>query len=262
MNIQKQAGQLVCNHVLVQYYSWTNRGIDEQLPVLLFLHGWRSDGSVWFSTVGRLMSMFPSVYVLDLPGFGKSQTPQGDWELDDYSTCVREFAAKLQLQDVCLIGHSFGGRIAIKLASEDSTLWRKIILVNSGGIRRKRTKTNMLMFLAKVVKPFFSFSNLQGLRTKIYHMLGAEDYLATPNIQRTFVHVINENLETDLRKVFQQALLVWGDRDLETPLADGKRMRSCLSDGRLVVISGAGHYSFLDKPDEFVKLVSQFAVSA
>lgn len=261
MSVQTHAGRLVCNHVLVQYYPWTNRCVDEHRPTLLFLHGWRSDGSVWFSIVDRLMSAFPSIYVLDLPGFGKSQTPRDDWTLDDYGTCVREFAAKLQLQNVCLIGHSFGGRIAIHLASQNSEHWTKLVLVNSGGIRNKRNRAGVLRVLSKVVKPLFHLSITQRFRAKVYQMLGAEDYLATPSLKKTFLNIINENLETGLRRVVQPTLLVWGDRDSETPMADGKRMCACLPDGRLEVIPGAGHYSFLDKPAEFVTLVSQFAGS-
>jgi len=247
-----QAKQLVLNNLLVNYYYAAG---EEEQPVLLFLHGWRSEGKVWQEIMEKLPEY--NRYALDLPGFGSSQVPQ-TFTLQNYAEIIDEFIKKLNLKRVILIGHSFGGRVAIKLAAQAPAYLEKIVLVDSAGVRAGSAIKTLKMAIAKIAKPFFSLPFLNPVRRKIYFALGSEDYIATPQLRQTFLNIINEDLTQLLPKINQPALLVWGKNDKDTPLTQARIMEQKVPGSQLVILLGAGHFSFLDKQEEFVNELKKF----
>ena len=87
--------------------------------------------------------------------------------------------------------------------------------------------------------------------------MGAEDYLATPDLQKTFVNIINENLDPLLPRIKTDTLIIWGDKDATAPLAYGKHITHLIPNARLEVIEGAGHYCFSEQPEKFVALLTK-----
>lgn len=251
--------QIVINDMLVNYYI-TGRP-DSTAKTVIFLHGWRADGKVWIPVIRAMESVGYSFYSLDLPGFGKSQISSGDFSLFDYCDVVFKFVKKLELEDLILVGHSFGGRIAIKLAGTRPDLIRKLILVDSAGIRVEPKLKVVKKLFAKILRPFFLFSFTQPLRRRLYQMIGAEDYIVTPELNKTFLNVISEDLTDYLEKIGIPTLLVWGENDKDTPLAVGKRMHSLIPNSKFKILSNAGHYSFLDQPENFIKELVAFIKS-
>jgi pimeloyl-ACP methyl ester carboxylesterase len=247
-----QAKQIVINNLLISYYQQTT---EKAQPVLLFLHGWRSEGKIWQKVIEKLPEY--SIYALDLPGFGKSQTPP-DFSLQDYADVVDEFIKKLDLKNIIIIGHSHGGRTAIKLAASQPEYLEKIVLVDSAGIHPDSIVRTGKKIIAKIVKPIFILSFLQPLRRKIYTALGSDDYLVTPELRSTFLNIIHEDITTLLPKIKQPALLIWGDRDKDTPLEQAHIMERNVPGSKLIVLQGAGHYSFLDKTEEFIEELKKF----
>ena len=88
--------------------------------------------------------------------------------------------------------------------------------------------------------------------------MGAEDYLATPELRETFLNVINEDLTALLGYVRQETLIVWGGRDEDTPLMLAMWLKEHIPHSDLVIFHNAGHFSFLDEPDKFVGTVRDF----
>ena len=88
--------------------------------------------------------------------------------------------------------------------------------------------------------------------------MGAEDYVATPKLQQTFINIINEDLTDLLPKIVQPTLLIWGENDKDTPLSQARVMEQKIPNAKLAVFKGAGHFSFLDKREEFVKELINF----
>ena len=252
--------QIIIKGTLVSYAEHGPEGS----PAVVFLHGWRSNKEAWNGMVTRLtasqnnQSGSRRLIAIDLPGFGASEAPKSAYSVSDYAEIVAEFISKLTLTSVSLIGHSFGGRVAIKLAAQKPKLIQKLILIDSGGFRDESSKKNILKAGAKIVKPFFAHSFMRPLRAKIYKSIGAEDYVATPVIQETFMKVIGEDLTEDIQKISAPTLLIWGAKDAETPPSFGTRMNKLIAGSKLSVIAGAGHFSFIDKPDETAKLVGDF----
>ena len=88
--------------------------------------------------------------------------------------------------------------------------------------------------------------------------MGSEDYLATPALQQTFINIINEDLISLLPKIKIPTLLIWGENDKNTPLADARTMEQTVSNSKLVILAKAGHFSFVDKIEEFVNNIKKF----
>ena len=250
-----QAKQIVINNLLVNYYQQAG---GKAQPVLVFLHGWRSEGMIWQKVIEKLPEC--NVYVLDLPGFGRSQTPQ-NFTLQNYADVVDAFIKKFDLKNIVLVGHSFGGRIAIKLAARTPAYLQKIVLVNSAGMRGIAPARTFKTVLAKIAQPFFVLPFLQSARKKIYTALGSEDYVATPQLQRTFVNIINEDLTPLLAKIIQPTLLVWGENDADIPLTQARIMERNVPGSKLVILSQAGHFSFLDQPEIFSQELKNFLIA-
>lgn len=228
----------------------------EGRKALVFLHGWRSEGLVWKDIAEKISSQGFAVYMLDLPGFGSSPKPKNPFSVGDYADVVAEFIKKLKLNNVILIGHSFGGRVAIKLLAMYPDSAEKLVLVDSAGVGAG--KSSEASFLAKIAKPFFKPNFMQSLKKKIYKEIGAEDYVATPQLKETFLKVINEDLSGQLAQIDKPTLIVWGKDDKETPLESGKIINGKIKNSKLVVLENAGHFSFLDKPQEFFEEVMKF----
>lgn len=244
--------QIVLNGHLVNYYHARGAGHD----AIIFLHGWRSEGSVFEKILKALGGKIWNLYSLDFPGFGKSETPRTHFALDDYAGIIKEFVEKLGLKNITLVGHSFGGRVALKIAAAKPRWLKKLILANSAGLRL-REKT-LQKIIAKILKPFFVLPFMKRLRENIYRWIGAEDYIATPHLKETFLSTIKEDLTPLLHQIQHATLLIWGEDDKDTPLALANIMKEKIPNSRLVILPNAGHYSFLDQTENFLKEVLNF----
>ncbi|MFA6551596.1 MAG: alpha/beta hydrolase, partial [Patescibacteria group bacterium] len=198
-----------------------------------------------------------NIYALDFPGFGQSDTPKNNFYLKDYADTVESFIKKNNLENIIIIGHSFGGSIGIKIAADNPKYLKKLALVDSAGIR-KNSKINIKKIIAKILKPIFKLSFLKSTRVKIYQAMGAEDYLATPQLQKTFVNIVAEDLTVLLPKIKVPVLLVWGENDKDTPIEHARVMEREIPNAKLIIFEGAGHFSFLDKEDEFINNLQKF----
>jgi len=250
--------QLVSKNLLISY---SDLGKKDSSISMLFLHGWRSNKEVW-GTVSKLMSQSVSksvnIYSLDLPGFGGSQNPKAPMTVGDYAEIVVEFIKKLDLKNTIIIGHSFGGRVGIKLAATHPEIINTLILVDSAGFAMDPNKRIVVNTAAKIAKPFFRPKFMQGLRKAIYKHIGAEDYLATPELQQTFVNITSEDLSVDMATIKCPTLIITGQDDNDTPVEFGDLMHSIIPNSKFVIIKDAGHFSFLDKPEEFINNLLKF----
>lgn len=246
--------QIVANGQLVSY-SELGSGNAE---AVIFLHGWRSGKEVWARVLSYLSISNCQLISMDLPGFGGSEMPKKNFTIGDYAETLADFITKLELKNVTLVGHSFGGRVAIKLAAKNPKLISKLILVDSAGFVMEGSRKNLMVATAKLVKPIFKPWFMQGLRKKIYQSIGAEDYLATPELQKTFMNVVNEDLTEDMKKVDCPTLVIFGEKDTDTPVEFGKRMHSIIHNSKFLILKNAGHFSFIDQPEEFIKILNTF----
>ena len=245
--------QLSLNGALISYRIWGQER--EGGSAIVLLHGWRSDSSIWSSFVEQLAPSAP-VYALDLPGFGGSPLHKESLTLADYTETLAAFAQKLRLEKLILIGHSFGGRVAIRYAATNPQALQLLILIDSAGFVSKK---------AAFIKPFAKLLKLlcliPGWRGFAYSFLGAEDYLATPKLRQTFRNIISEDLSDRMKEITVPTLLVWGENDTATPLSFAHTMNRLIPRAKLRIIPKAGHFSFIDDAPMASAAVSSFIAS-
>jgi pimeloyl-ACP methyl ester carboxylesterase len=229
-------------------------------PPVLVLHGWGASIEAVYPIVTGLASI-STVYALDLPGFGESQLPPQPWGVEDFQAFVAAFMDQLAIERPTIVGHSNGGRIAIRMAATEPARASRLVLVDSAGIRPKRTlRWYRRVAMAKLGKHAARLLGPPGerLRTLLVARAGSSDYLAAGAMQPTLVKLVNADLRPFLAQVEVPALLVWGSEDADTPPSAGREMERLIPDAGLVVLEGAGHYSYLDQPARFARIVSHF----
>jgi pimeloyl-ACP methyl ester carboxylesterase len=228
---------------------------------LLLLHGWGVERSV-FAPLQQHFARYMQVWSLDLPGFGASGEPPAVWGVSNYADFVQDFCLAAGLESPCLLGHSFGGRIAIHLASRG--FGAKVVLTDASGLKPKRGSSYYIrVYSYKAAKRVMGLPGLRRWRGKALDLWlkrnPSSDYAQAGGIMRAvFVKVVNEDLAALLPRIDKPALLLWGEKDTATPLADGQKMEKLIPDSGLVVFKGAGHYPFLEQPAYFYRVLESF----
>lgn len=230
-------------------------------PAMILMHGWGCQASTLDSVVA-IASEEHTVYNIDFPGFGGSDEPSEVWGVDEYTRMLETFVKALDIQRPILLGHSFGGRVAIVYASRNET--DKVILVDAAGIKPRRTlKYYAKVYTFKAGKKFWQLLlGKERAEKRIEQMRarhGSSDYAgASPRMRAIMSRVVNQDLTNLLSSIKAPTLLIWGENDTATPLADAKKMESLIPDSGLVSFKGCGHYSFLDNPYGFASVLRSF----
>ncbi len=228
---------------------------------VLLLHGWGGSIQTMMPIFNILKEKF-RVVALDLPGFGNSDIPKEPWNSYDYAECINKFIEELNLNEIILFGHSHGGRISIVLASKYNFV-KKLILIDSAGIIPKRkAKYYIKVYWFKMLKKIyltFPLKNKQEKLDKFYKKFGSRDYRDAEGVMRqTMVKVINDNLLRLFSDIKAPTLLIWGENDEDTPLYMGEMMEKEIPDSGLVILKGAGHYSYIDNYEQFRAIINVF----
>lgn len=235
-------------------------GPEDGAPVLL-MHGWGCD----HTTVRSIAVAVPStmrVVNVDLPGHGKSTEPPSPWGVEQFTWLMEKFVASLNLNKPVLIGHSFGGRIAILMSSRNDV--GKVVLVDAAGIKPRRSlKYYWKVYSFKTVKNIllFLFGNDTGgkMVEKWRGKKGSADYRnSSPMMRAVMSRCVNEDLKHVMPAIKSPTLLIWGEEDTATPISDSKTMERLIPDAGLVAFPGCGHYSFLDNPFGFKAVLKEF----
>lgn len=244
------------NDINVNYFTLGDEKSDE---ALVMLHGWGSNIEL-FRNCALPVSAKYFVAAPDMPGFGETPEPPSQWCVDDYTDFCIEFIKNLGLKKVILLGHSFGGRVIIKMANRKDLPFTvtKIILVDSAGI--KPVKTAEQLQKEKVLKLGKKLlSATPKLMEKMQSKVGSADYkAASPLMKKILINVVNEDLTELLPGIKQSTLLIWGTLDTATPISDAEKMEQLIPDAGLARIEGAGHYSFIDNPVLFNAIMKSF----
>ncbi len=238
-------------------------GVGEETCVML--QGWGTTLEVYDSVADALGDRYRFIQ-FDLPGFGGSDEPREPWNVDAYADFFCKLMEKLEIKKAVLIGHSYGGRVIIKLAARDSLPFEieKIVLVDSAGVMPERSASQKFKVkLYKIKRTFLMSKPVHAMFPEVidYWMSkqGSEDYRnASPMMKKCLVMAVNEDQREELPQVKQDTLLIWGDLDDATPIGDAKIMEEKIPDAALVVLEGTGHYSFLEKPQQFRGVIRSY----
>lgn len=234
----------------------------EGYPVLL-LHGWGASYDTYRGVINTLKDRH-RVIALNFPGCGNSDTMENPWTLDDYCDLVLKFIKTLNIENPIMFGHSHGGRVTMKMVADGMVSPPKIVLLDSAGLIPKKTfrqKWRAKSF--KIIKRILTLPVIKsfsgGLLEKARRHYGSADYNAAPLVLRqTMVSLVNTDLRDIIHKISCPTLLIWGENDTATPLADAKIIESLIPDCGLCVIKGTGHFSFCERPFEAHAIINSF----
>lgn len=232
---------------------------------LLILHGWGGSSDSWLEVQQILGTKGFKVIVLDLPGFGKSHSPPAPWEVKNYSDFVSDFIRKFGLENLIIIAHSFGGRIAIKFTSLHPENVKRLILCASGGIRTEpNLKERILFSLAWLGNILFSPKPLRRFKDRarifLYRLARRHDYINAKGVMKeTFRKVVAEDLTPCLHQIHVPTLIVWGEKDKMVPLKVAYIFKEKIPDSKLEIFPKIGHGIQFETPEKLAELVIKFS---
>lgn len=219
--------------------------IGEGEPLVL-LHGWGGSSKTIKCIAGALIDV--RLILFDFPPFGSSAEPSDDWCLADYSDMTAECLRSLGINKASFAGHSFGGRVCIDIASR-TDMAEKLILIDAAGLRPKRT-------LKKVISGMrFRRDKKCGRDVTKYY---SPDYLAlSSGMRKVFSRIVGEDLLPRLGKITCPTLIIWGEKDTETPLYMAKKLHKKIKGSGLIVMNG-GHFAYLDNLRDVQLIIKSF----
>lgn len=230
-------------------------------PIIL-LHGWLCSLDT-MKPIADVLQNF-KVYNIDLPGFGKSDMPEKPFNTDDFGDFLDGFIKELKIENPILIGHSNGGRTIINYAGRNLGKIKKIILIDSAGIKPKRKLSYYIRVytfktLKKILGIFPDVEMFNNIRERVLGKFGSSDYKNSPEILRkTMSIIINEDQTEKLKNIKVPTILLWGENDEDTPINDGKIMEQNIKESSLIEIKGAGHFSYLDSYNQCMEIITEF----
>lgn len=219
---------------------------------VVLLHGWGQNIAMMKPIGDRLQKKY-RITILDFPGFGESEEPKTALTVYDYCEILEELLKKLKVKKPVIMGHSFGGRIAIIYASRNEV--EKVVLFGSPCIR-KEVKPSLKLRMLKSLKKIPGINKLEGFAKN--HM-GSRDYKnASEIMKKILVNVVNEDLSECAKKINVPTLLIWGDRDTEAPVEDAKELEKIIPDAGLIVLPNSTHYAYLENLPQVINILNNF----
>lgn len=218
---------------------------------IVFLHGFGGNLSN-FSYFTKIFNNFGySTLNINLTDFGFKHLPKF-FNIYNFADIVFNLIKTLNIKKFNLVGHSFGGRIAIILSSMYIGV-DKLVLVDSAGIKpRFNLITKLKILKYKLYKKIYKNNSKKLLK------FGSSDYKTLNENQKlVFNNVIKEDLSYLLQFIKNKTMIIFGKKDKDTPIYMAKKLNKKIKNSKLFVLN-AGHYSYLDETQKFINLLKNF----
>ncbi|MCL2473359.1 MAG: alpha/beta hydrolase [Alphaproteobacteria bacterium] len=223
--------------------------IDNAEAVFVWGHGWGFNKRI-FLLFAQAMAARGASIIINFPGWGGTPEPPENWTTAEYAELTAELIEKYKKnRKVFYIGHSFGGRIGLQLGGHYGHLIDAMVLLASAGIPKpcsllvkwfRKTKVFFYKFLKPV--PVMLGIDLDKLKNRF----GSVDYRASsPAMRKILNNVVGENLSKEAENTKCPVLIIYGDKDTETPVEIGKILNKLIKGSSLVILKGQDHHSIL-----------------
>ncbi|MDX6615314.1 MAG: hypothetical protein QOD60_405 [Solirubrobacterales bacterium] len=253
-------------------------------PLLVLLHGITSTSDAWRAVMPRLAENY-TVIAPDLVGHGRSAKPRGDYSLGAYAAGVRDLLAVLGFERGTVLGHSFGGGIALQFAYLFPEYVERVALVSSGGLGKEVHPLLRASVLpgSEWVLPLLAreWSVKAGDAVRVVAgRLGLEAgpdlaefargyaSLVESGAREAFIDTMRGVIGPDGQKVSAMDrlylaeqmpfLIVWGDSDPIIPVSHGRAAHEAVKGSRYVEFEGSGHWPMLDAPERLTDVITTF----
>lgn len=215
---------------------------------IIFLHGWGGSRES-LRGIGTLFQHTHRVHLVDLPGFGDAPPPPEGWGTIEYADLVQQYVVDRIGGAVILVGHSFGGRVSIRLASRRLSQIRELVLMGVPGLpqpalSRTRLRRQGIRTLRRVL---VAAQPVVGSAPVRWHSerFASKDYQAAGVLRPVLVRTVREDLTESAQAIACPTLLIWGSDDTETPLWLAGRYKELLgAKATLVVLPHKDHHLY------------------
>ena len=236
--------------------------IGEGSKTILILPGWGETRNTFFKLINYFKEKY-TIYIVDYPGFGNSSFPNRDLDIYGYSLIIKDFMIKENIINPIIIAHSFGGRIATVLTSVFNIRIDKMIFMDVAGIKPRKNLRNLIREkiykLKKKLIEIICKKNKEAFLENLRLKYGSADYKCLPkNMLSSFRNIINEDLRKYYNEIKSEVLIIWGAKDQDTPLKDGKYICKNIENSALIVFPEGGHFTYLDYNNEICLIIDSF----
>ncbi len=220
-------------------------------PPVVFGHGWgRSYRD--FIPVAEAIAPVANSYLIDFPGFGDTPRPDETWGTENYADHVLNFLkSEHGVTRFTWVGHSFGGRVGMRIAAKHHDTIEHLVLVASAGVPRTRTSWQKLKSRQRgmVFKFRKAMANGDEALLTLEKQYGSVDYIHSREIgmRDIFVKTVNEDQTATLPQIQAPTTLIYGGQDVDTPVEVGQKLASGIENSSLIVCPHYDHISILDR---------------
>ena len=229
---------------------------------IFILSGWGDNRNTFKYIINSFKKYF-TIYIIDYPGFGKSKFPNRDLTINDYTNLIIDFMNIFNIKNPIIIAHSFGGRISINLTGNKKVKVKKLILIDSAGIKPKKTIKQLfkqtVYKILKKIKYILPKKHRKKYLNYLINIFGSTDYKnLNQNIRKTFINIVNADLKGYLKKISTETLIIWGEKDIDTPLKDAYYMKKNIKNSGLIILKGAHHFAYLEAPSYVNTIIYEY----
>ena len=237
----------------------------------VLLHGWGCSSKL-MEKLAEFLQEDHQVLLLDFPGHGQSGRPPEPWGVPEFAASIRHLLLKLDFLPCAAVGHSFGCRVAAWAGSEWPDMFTKMVFTGAAGLRapvteearKKNISFQRKKKMAHLLEKLPGFKTLgERAEEQLRRKYGSADYNALDaEMRKTFVKVIQMDLRDRYPRIQASTLLIWGDKDTETPMWMGKEMEKLIPDAGLVILEDGSHFAYLEQAARFNTIVKHFLTEA
>ena len=234
---------------------------------LLLIHGLGASAERWEHVIPQFAKNY-RVLVPDLIGFGLSDKPVVDYTTDYLSEFIRKFLKKLGIDSVSIIGSSLGGQIGAEFTYQNNSMVEKLVLISPSGIMKHSTPALDAYVMAALYPSDSSASNAFQIMSGSKNIdkktiKGFVQRMKLPNAKMAFMSTLlglkdAEIISEKLVSIKSPTLIIWGENDPIIPIKYAQSFVSEIDDCRFVKMENCGHTPYVESPDKFYKIVSDF----
>lgn len=225
---------------------------DKNKKDILILHGWGQSAKDWEKVAIRLGQKY-RIFVPDLLGFGSFKKGEINYSFEDYLSFVSSLIKKFKLKNYILIGHSFGGKLAIAHTSKNNSAVSKLILISPSGIEERGVFTRLKIILIKIFK-FLPWTNAFKGVAYLY----SYDYKTAGKLLPTFKRVAPIKVDKEAKKISSDTLIIWPERDEQVNLKWSKKLKRLIPGSELRVLWKANHSPHITDPDRLLRIINEY----
>lgn len=237
---------MIVNDININYIKYGNNKKD----TVVLLHGWGQNIDM-MKPVGNYLEDDYNILIIDLPGFGESTEPTYAWSLDDYVEAVRKIIEKEKIKNPIVMGHSFGGKLAILYAAKYDT--KKLVL-----FAPPINHNHKVSMKSKVLKSIKKLPMMDKIGEKMKKHMGSTDYRnASPVMREILVNHVNTDIYDKLDDIKASTLIIWGEEDMAVNPSVAYEIESKIKDSGVVMLPGT-HYAYLENLSRVVSILENF----